>query len=334
VTTLPKRDGAELEGQEALFAGLTHGYGLRVQSLIGMKTVTGVLCQDGSRYIWKPASPGTTVERLRAIQHVTEQLEVRGVSLAGPLPNRWGSLLTALQTGAQGYLQPWFSGRHMNIRDRQEKLSGLAALAHLHCSLPPLDMADVPALYRPTLYDKMFLKTESLRNIWPRVQSAVPMLSDVEAELFVVVEDVLEAIQTHLHSWVGHPVQRFCHRDVAPHNVLWDGDCRVSFVDFDQAGLDDPLIDVIQWSNHAVFLNGGQDGHFHDIVKVYSDCSMLSAERRELLWRLLRFPDIFIRAASEWVRAGCPPDQRHRLIHAIHKEQNRWAVWQRDGQRQ
>lgn len=334
MTALPKRDAADLVGQEALVAGLAYAYGLRVSSLIGMKTVTGVMCEDGSRYIWKPASPNTTAGRLRAIHHVIAQLEENGVRLAGPLPNRWGSLLTELETGHHGYLQSWFSGRHINICDRQEKVSGLAALAHLHRSGEALTNMNVPELWRPTLYDKMFLKAESLRNIWMQVRSDVPVLSDMEAELFEVIDDVLEASQAHLYRAGGQPTLRFCHRDVAPHNVLWDGDCRVMFVDFDQVGLDDPLIDVVQWSNHAVFLNGAVDGHFLDVIQVYSDCGRLSAERRDLLWRLLRFPDILIRTASEWVRAGCPPHQRHRLFHAANKEQNRWALWKRDSQRQ
>lgn len=299
-------------------------------SVIQMKTVWGVLCQGGSRFIWKPASAEMSPARLYALHSVIHALQAMGNQLAGPLTNRQGGVWSVLRDGTEGYLQPWFTGRHVDVGNKQERLSTLATVAHFHHHAASLQVQHGPELYRMTLYDKIHMKANTLRAIWPNLKVAVPGVSEIEPVLGEVMEDVADAQHAFLDGCAGVPPLTFCHRDLAPHNVLYNGLHNLSLIDFDQAGMDDPLIDVIQWSNHTVFLAGAERQHFTDMVAVYARALSLSTARQQLLWRLLRFPDILIRTASEWVKAGCPANKRHRLIHAIKREQRRWEIWAQD----
>lgn len=301
-------------------------YGLEVTSVIRMKTVMGVLTSDGDKYVWKPIREDTSHVRLHIVARIAQRLSTYGITIAGPLWNRQGALQSALPDGTVGYLQPWLSGRHVNVCNQQERLSALAAVGHLHQCATTQEVFDVPELYRIPLYAKLHVKAETFRTVWPSVTSAVPALQDIERDVFDIIDDVCACAQ----EMAGMPVWSFCHRDLAPHNVMWRGVQDVAFIDFDQAGIDDPFIDVVQWSNHTVFLEGAQSRHFTNMVDIYAQSVNLSAARIACLWRLLRFPDILIRTASEWVKAGYPLDQRHRLVSAALKERARWRVWEED----
>ncbi|MCL6516499.1 phosphotransferase [Alicyclobacillus sp.] len=310
---------------------LRHAYGLRAAAVIRLKTVTGIVDEDGRRWVWKPLRDGCAEERLAAVAEAAELLTAAGLPFAGPVPGRGGRYLTTPGDGPPGCLQPWLPGRHADYTVRQERLAAVATLAAMHRIAHGTQLSARAALYRGNLYEKLWLKRRLLDALWPRAASSVPALRELR-------EPALRAADLALHS--VHPGGAgedapwarltFCHRDVAPHNLLWQGAGPLAVIDFDLCGMDDPLIDVMQLSNHALFLGVPAAGHFTELTEVYLRGFPLSRAGERALWRVLAFPDLLARAVTEWVRADEGRDVEpalRRLVHAARRQAEHLEAW-------
>lgn len=310
-------------------------YGIRVSAVTQRKSVYGIVSADQRRFVWKFASWRDDEMRLRCLVELAERLRPCAIPVSTPLPSQDGMLLTRLGDGTGGYLLPWLPGRHVNLKHRQQRVSALATVAHLHVCTHRW-----PALYSGHLYPsawmgaKLRLKRTTLRRLWPVARQQHPALERIEDDVFAVVDDCVRQMENPFtaYPWQPHVAEdvAFCHRDLAPHNLLWTRGPAATLIDFDLSGADDPLSDVVQLANHIVFVADPAPGWLDELVAVYKRIRPLTSDREEQLWRLLKFPDILIRTLAEWGKADFSPDWRQRINFAIEKEQVRWRVWAAD----
>ncbi|MCL6636797.1 MAG: phosphotransferase [Alicyclobacillus sp.] len=314
-------------------AAVAAAYGLRLRAVVRRRSVWGLIEEDGQKWIWKPVTvPADVAEpRLVVVARLAERLKPAGVVVAAPVMNRYGAFVSvcAEQTG---YLQPWLDGRHAQYANRQERLAAIATVAALHRALPVATLFDSAVLYRGSLREKLRRKARFLQQSWPVIADRLPEVRGLWARLQAAAAEAVRAAWSSQPLWPSlrsehPPLMAYCHRDLAPHNVLWQGGPSLALLDFDQAGLDDPLGDVLQICNHTLFLAGAQPGLLRETVAVYQRTAGLTLERAEVLWLLLRFPDVWVRVASEWLEAGCPEAGRARVLYAAACEQARWQLW-------
>jgi Ser/Thr protein kinase RdoA (MazF antagonist) len=323
-------EAASLDGvrKDARFAtAVAETYGLRLSAMIERRTVSGFVDSQGRKWLWKPAASHDDEERLAAIAHMVQQISPE-VSFAGPVPNQTGRFLSHVTSEDVGYLQPWLFGRHVSPRVPLERVAAMATIGRLHqlTGQPRLCRAE---LHRGSLMGKLRMKTKAVSAIWPELRAKSPLISSFEPMLRRRMEEILRTYEHAVHfpavmSRKSGP-QSFCHRDLAPHNLLWQ-DGQVALIDFDHAGFDDPLHDAIQFLSHCMFLSSMTPTELRELVTTYEETANLPEERRQLFRKLLAWPDIFIRTAVEWCRQGCPASREPRLLYAIQKEQRRTAL--------
>lgn len=314
---------------ELIREALTASYGLRVTAVVQMKSVYGVVCAGEHRtpgFVWKFASGSDTAARLEALAPVLAKLRRGGIAAAGPLRNRSGDLLTTLPDGRQGYLQPWLRGRHADYADRSQRLAVLRTVGRVHRLTAAAITAVPAALCTPhPLARKLMWKRETLQRVWPDLAAHCPQAIADQVALFAAADAACQALAR------AAPAVAFCHRDLAPHNVLCRGTALApALIDFDLAAFDDPLTDLVQVVNHFVFLGRPAPGDLREMVDVYRQAAGGNGYRKEVLWALLGFPDLLVRAAAEWVKAGCPPARRWRVVAVLQKERARRRVWATD----
>ncbi|MCF8565209.1 aminoglycoside phosphotransferase family protein [Alicyclobacillus tolerans] len=313
---------------QALAAALMTHYGLEVSSIVIMRTVYGVVTRGSEKYIWKFVRGGESVQRLLSLQPALDYLAQFEIDNAGPIATLHGERIAYLKDGTVGYLQPWLPGRHVNLGERQERLMAVATIAHMHRSFAQVKAAGVLPVELPTpggqLPARLRAKQVALRRSFAVAKTQFPDLAEVEQQIFSAADSVADLFaQPYFLPEDGYKV--LCHRDLAPHNMLWH-DRKIALIDFDRAGLDDPFTDFMQIANHSLFSCTPESSHFADMVAVYTRIHPLSERRLNKLWQLLYFPDVLIRTLAEWVKNGCPDEKRDRLIAAVQSEQQRWAV--------
>lgn len=339
-------------------------YRVEVEATVQMKTVTGIVASDGMRYIWKAARLRDTEQRLSIVARVVEAMCDAGYPAAGPLPTCAGAWVHTLPDGRTGYLQPWLPGAHLDLADRVQRLTAVSTIAQVHRWSQGVDFLRDRSIGGPEwqhlsggpLPVKLQSKLRVLQRAWGTACDACRDLRQMEGAVFDVAQVVVDwarlrsvaaqardatdeesesspdaPSQGRTSTASGEEVAALCHRDLAPHNMLWHAAAwPVSLIDFDHAGWDDPLLDLMQLSNHTFYVCDPGAGHFLDVVDVYRRSAPLSADREAFLWQLLRFPDVLIRTVMEWVKAGCPAAGRVKVTEALEKERLRWRLWAAD----
>lgn len=318
-------------------------YGIEVEAVARLKTVFGLVADDGKRYVWKSARPRDTERRLSLLARIAERLSSTGLPAAGPLPTQVGAYRVELPDGDSGYLQPWLPGRHVRFTEAAERLTTIATLAQVHHFSGLLTEFAHPLVGGPewhtlsggSLETKLAEKWRVFQQVWPLACTREAELAELEEDVQTAVEGALYGVRAEPHSpgsdsrWTQlGPRRCLCHRDVAPHNVLWAKTAApVSLIDFDHAGWDDPLGDIMQVSNHTFALCDPGVRHFADVLDVYQRICPLSAERQVYAWNLLRFPDILVRAVMEWARDDYSAQGQRRVLDAMRKERVRQQRW-------
>jgi Ser/Thr protein kinase RdoA (MazF antagonist) len=325
------RQAATDEAWAELPGTLARSYGVRVRGLVKMRTVIGVSLQDGRKWIWKWARPVDTEQRLRDVAAAVSVLGAGGVPAAGPIINGDGRYLT-LAAGRPGYVQPWLPGRHVNGANMQEQLGALAVVGYCHTLLRPAaaSFRVVPDAW--PLRRKLGAKRALLRASLPRALAALPALRDTSVDWLQSAEDAWQAlVGGDAPSWRTYRARRtFCHRDMALHNLLWQGPGRIALIDFDQAAPDDPLGDVFQLVHHFSYMRSPEPGSIRAWVEAYRVAARLVEEDERRLWGLLSFPDLLTRAVGDWVRAGCPASGAARVLAACRSEEAKLKVLRSD----
>lgn len=306
---------------DAIAAAVRVGYGITVSSIIQMKTVFGVLAEDGQRFIWKFVRANDTEYRLAALHAVGARVAEAGISVASPIPNWDGRFITHLETGEGGYLQPWMTGRHVRLGDKQERLMVIATIAQFHrwaMVASPVVTLDSPGGVLPV---RLKRKRAILGHALQLAENRFFVQSQMRNALLSMADEAVEYASFLEPELPRH--LRFCHRDLAPHNLLWLNDGRVALIDFDRAGWDDPLLDLLQLFNHTLFLNEHHAVAISDFVDVYTRNQRLTEQRIVFFKKIAGFPEHLTRALVEWVKAGYPENQKVRVEWALAKERFR-----------
>lgn len=309
---------------EAIASALQIQYGFRVLSILQMKTVYGVIAEKGQRFIWKFARSHDTEMRLAQLNRVGSRLGQAGIPMAAPLPNRQQAFIARLDEGVAGYLQPWLPGRHLKIHDRQERLTAVSTVAHVHKWA--LGAGENYAFDSPggTLPARLKSKRMVLQQALQAAGDLVPGLAQSSGALLQLAD---EAVESSAYLEPGLPTEaRFCHRDLAPHNLLWSRNGRVGMIDFDRSGWDDPLLDLLQLFNHALFLDDSIESDLFEVLEVYSRVRTISPQRTQIFYKLAGFPEHLTRALVEWARTGYARDKRVAVAWALEKEHARQRV--------
>ncbi len=319
--------------ERPLAAAVRRYYGIDVKCLVRMKSVWGLVTEDGRRFVWKQAGPYDDPRRLADLAGLLAAAAACGITAAGPLPSRCGTWLVRVEGLGPGYLQPWLDGRSLDVRSEAERHAALVALARLHRATSAAAAAGVTwRVHR--FHERLRMKLAVLRQLWPMARFRFPELRGMER---AVLANAQAAVAVYT-AWCREPQggghrwrEGLCHGDVAPHNLLWAEDGRISFIDFDQAGIDDPLADVFQFCNHVALLDPLGPGQMRAMVRTYAAAAGLSEPMERVLWHLLRFPDALIRALAQWARPGSPAGADVRVRCAVRAEQARFATWAEDG---
>ncbi|AEJ44145.1 aminoglycoside phosphotransferase family protein [Alicyclobacillus acidocaldarius] len=287
-------------------------YGIEAEAIVHKRTVWGIVAGT-SRYILKRARPQDSEERLRALADVLRHYPRFGVAAASPLETARGTMRVSDGRGAWYYLQLWLEGRHVDASDESERLAVTRALARAQRAAPTQGV--LRALQTATLRDKWRAKLQLLERL-----KAVT----ADAEMAELLRRIAARARAVYASYVeGARPLAFCHRDLAPHNVLVGPGGTVMFIDFDHAGYDDPFADPIQWVSHVAYLVPLCSRSYQRLWLAYAQEAELHEEHLVSLVRLGAWPDMALRALAEAFRGGQSASRMWRLRYALRREEER-----------
>lgn len=302
-------------------AAVENQYGVEVRTVVHLKTVFLLVTQDDRRFIWKFVRGHDSESRLAGLHFVVHHLAQFRIHGAGPVPTLQGGFIAALPTGERGYLQEWLKGRHVSFANRQERLLVVATMAQFH------QTAGFPIQGQPYLAPggvlpvRVRTKRAALQEALELAIPRMPELREMESTSLEAADEALAVVaRAEAGGWFEW---RFCHRDLAPHNLLMLSDGTIGIIDFDRAGWDDPFLDWLQLFNHGLFFTDPQPGYFEEMFDVYTRAQPLFGARAAFLRTLAGFPELLTRALVEWVRADCLPERRIRVEWALAKERLR-----------
>ncbi|MFB5192084.1 phosphotransferase [Alicyclobacillus fastidiosus] len=317
-----------MSAREHLVLAFRRAYGVEVKSLVRRRTVVGVVAEDGSHFIWKPLNARDDEERLSALAGLRPVFESAGTEAALPLPTLSGGYVLEVGSGLQsGYLQKWVTGRHVDASSLRERHAVLSSLGRVHrrsqiCGFPAWS-----TLQRGTLLHKLRLKERAVSRIWAPAEVACPALRGWKARVEGQMRYVLRRYAAYLAECrddVQHAFA-FCHRDLAPHNVMYQGADEVAWIDFDHANYDDMLHDPMQFISHCTYLAQMSAEEYYDLHQRYAESANLTATQASTLWTLTMWPDILVRTLLEWTRAGCREEGLTRVHYALTCERRKLA---------
>ncbi|ACV59129.1 phosphotransferase [Alicyclobacillus acidocaldarius] len=288
-------------------------YGIEADAIVHKRTVWGIVAGT-SRYILKRARPQDSEERLRALADVLSHYPRLGVAAARPLETVRGTMRVSDGRGVWYYLQPWLEGRHVDASDESERLAVTRALARAQRAAPA--KGALLALQTATLRDKWRAKLQLLERL-----KAIPVEAEIAESLHRIAARARAVYASYLDE-ARRPLA-FCHRDLAPHNVLVGPGGSVMFIDFDHAGYDDPFSDPIQWVSHVAYLVPLCSGAYRRLWLAYAQAAELDEAELVSLVRLGAWPDIALRALAEAFRGAQSASRMWRLRYALRCEEDR-----------
>ena len=311
----------------ALASTLGLHYGISVQAYQRLRSATGVIAENGTRYVWKPVKQRDAVTKLPEIEWLVTRLNDGGVLAAGPMMTNQQHLFCRVEENRIGYLQPWLPGQHLDLREDEERLAAISTVSRMHAITaipdgPALMNAEKPSvLSRPSLLvHRMVYKRQLVMRVWPQLLEQFPEWQTMSVP---VMDGMARAIESANRDRLRLASPRsWCHRDLAPHNLLWDGQ-RIGMIDFDLAAIDDPLGDLLQICNHALYLGAVRDAsEWFQMVHLYAVSTSVSEDERSRMKGLLQFPETLVRAITDWLHAG-QPTHGTLLHHAMECEMKR-----------
>lgn len=300
-------------------AKLERAFGLRIQRRVKLRTVTGMQTSGGAMILKRYEGDGMR-RRLDALADALDHVLLAGVEIAPFLRAENGHPYVA-ERSALYTIQPWLRGRHVSMKAREERLAAARSLALLH--RVPTERQSERSMYLrvPPLWEKYrhrleraqiaTLKEPLLREAWrPYQEQARESVWNLQQASSV------RALE------LDHRSGTFCHRDPAPHNFMWQGD-GAALIDFDLAGYDVRAHDLYQLLNHALYLNGWEEGLFAEMIEAYDNVMPLDRDNRYVLRSLMLYPSLVIR---EWYDFGKTKNRqmlRTRLMWAQAQEEKR-----------
>lgn len=314
----------------SLTRSILRAYSLTVRAVVRMKTVYGLFCEDGTKWILKPAPSYESAARLRAVSALADCCREQGLILAGPVPCTSGEWFVRWQ-GERWYLQPWLAGRHVQFGEHAERLAAAKSLAQLHGITRPSAPAFAYLFPTAPLIRRLTSKQSALQAVWPDACAALPGLRRHQQMVFEGAQTAIEAASRLTKAEDGTSLV-FCHRDLAPHNLLLVNERHLSvcLIDFDRAGFDTPYLDLLQLCNHSLYFAQPEADLFRELLEVYSNTPGAPFSPGSLR-SLLSFPDVLIRSVCEWAQAGFTGRGGWKVKVALKRELHRTTLTARLG---
>lgn len=320
---MTNRPNATQTPKDLLAETLREYYGIRPVSVVHIRTVCGILAEDGLRYIWKLVRKNSpVVARLVAQSAIALQLGRAPVHVPSPVLNRYGDFLSPVGDDV-GYLQPWLEGVHVQPADQGDRLKSVAAIAMFHNLAQTFPIVPSADLFRGSLLTKLTLKRNLLLQVWDEMVAKCPSVAGGRHLIFEAAEEAIQAISSP-------PPIFYVHRDMAPHNLLLTHSNSMYLIDFDESGFDDPLVDLMQFTNHGIHMGGLRLNYFREIVEVYQRNHPASMARNGTFWSVFKFPDVFARSVMEWLKKGFADDLTAGVERALTTEHFRQKVLAED----
>lgn len=312
---------------ESIACILEKHYHFRTAAIIRRRSVFGIVTEDGRRFVFKPLADRDSEMRLKALAGILPIFQQTDIEAALPIVNCDGNYIVYTpQAGMRaGYLQPWLQGRHVDLSQSEERLCAVQALARIQRKSIEIGRPSSTVLNHASLLNKLRVKERVIQRIWSDAQVAYPALAEARDEIFT-------RMTTAISRYLSSPLRQrtiaaqsvaFCHRDLAPHNILWQGNGQVGFIDFDHASYDDMFHDAMQLMSHSVYLSRLQQDDFDDLLMVYADEVGMSSSKLYLLRDLAVWPDIVIRTVLELCRAGFPRRGKLRVDFALRQDRHK-----------
>jgi len=302
---------------DGLIRLLEREFGLKFYHSVKLRTVIGVRTSGGAM-ILKRYEGEVMKRRLMALTDCLDEVLQAGVEVAPYLKTRQNQPFV-VHRGVLWTMQPWLVGRHVSIRNRQERLRAAQALARLHW-VPTTGQSRNSVLLRvPPLWEKYShrldlaqdatLKAMSLRDWWrPYEERARQAIRDLQKSSYF---RALERDSKH---------GSLCHRDPAPHNFMWQGS-DAAIIDFDLAGYDVRVHDLYQLLNHALYINGWEPRLLDEMIEAYDEIMPICSENQQVLTALMNYPSLVVR---EWYDFGKSNDRKNLLVRM------QWAMLQEE----
>lgn len=277
-------------------AAVEQAYGITVRAVLPMRTVVGLMTNKGRFVCKRYGTEDVEPNRLLALIAVKAQLSDAGICCPYLVTVHGEPCL--LHHGYRYVLEPWVRGRHADLSHRAERLAAVRAVACLHVT----KVAAASALqHPPTLLQKLSYRLQRAEDVVR--QGHLVGLSEREwtywRERAVRALHELPAhdIAVLTHQDRGRGV--FCHRDLAPHNILIRSGEPAQLIDFDLAGIDSPLYDLHQLLDHCEYATPREPDWAMEMLTVYGMIAPLSEEHRRVLMALRSFPTLLLREIAD-----------------------------------
>ncbi|UOF92725.1 phosphotransferase [Fodinisporobacter ferrooxydans] len=279
---------------------IENAYGLKIEAIVEMRSVNGIRA-DGRNYIVKNLGSSVAVKRLHALARALEQIYRQGGPVCPILRTNHGRFYTRSQENVY-ILQPWIKGRHVDFTKQNELKAALQAIGRFHSKPVVLANEYARELEIPSLYEKYAIRLQrcqrTLHNhsqLWSQV---------LDSALWEAMQErAKDSIQSMKEKLIDHRAallsKSFCHRDLAPHNLMYRSTQKITLIDFDLAGFDVSMHDVYQVMNHTMYLHGWHARDILTILDTYDACAGMSSQDRKLLYDLMTFPSLLIREIQD-----------------------------------
>lgn len=309
---------------EAATGALATAYGLQIRAVLPLRSVVGLLTDRGKlmgkRYTLQQGVPE---ERLRAIAQVRTQLAHAGV---GP-----AYLQTVEGEDVWSYencpvtVEPWLPGRHVDLRTAPERRAAVQAVARLHAA-----RVNVPYELRhpPTLLQKLGHRLERVDEL--AENGKLVGLTPVQWRVWRKrAQDALRSLPVDELSQLNREERArgvYCHRDLAPHNILLRAGTPARLIDFDLSGVDSILYDLHQLFGHVSYAAPSVHHFEGPLLEAYAQIAPLGDRHLKLLDALAPFPALLLRELSEAQGIRRPRNLQRvtaRIRFACHVEERR-----------
>jgi Ser/Thr protein kinase RdoA (MazF antagonist) len=272
-------------------------WGLSVLAELPLRSVVG-LVTDRGRLIVKlhTGHRARAAQRLAALAAVRMQLARMGVCTA-PLLSRDGAASHPVGGGSI-VVEPWLRGQHADFRAQHDQCSAARAIAQLHCARPsipfPLDQA-------PTLLQKLASRLASADQVVAGGRLTGISIADWRHFRSLAESSLRAALQSPGLQMVRSDRLHgpFCHRDLAPHNILVRVGEPAQLIDFDLAARDCAGADLYQLLTHIHYCVPADPGVTRRVLAAYESVRPLEAGNVDLLEQLCPYPAILLREVAD-----------------------------------
>lgn len=282
---------------EAAMQELAHAYGLRIRAVLPLRSVVGIVT-DAGKWMCKRYLPaqGMDLERLQAVAQVKEQLAAAGVSPAYRRTQEGDYVWS--YAGDPVTVEPWVPGRHADFAKLAERVAAIQAIARLHAARV---RAPYVLQHPPTILQKLAYRLERADEA-AQAGRLVGLSERQWGQWRQMAQDVLRSLPIRDIARLTAEDRAkgvYCHRDLAPHNVLIDPGSPARLIDFDLSGVESPIYDLHQLFGHIAYAAPAVHDESQRLLEAYARLAPLTDRHVRILRALEPFPTLLLRELGE-----------------------------------